>query len=221
MLGIVAHEMKTPLTTMKLHAQLAHRRTEQGRSDLPDLEDIDRDITRTLRLVEDLVDASRERPTQLQLDRDVFDLVVLCRQAAEEQWAINQRTITLDLPVAPVWVLIDTRRMLQVLTNLLANALKYSVGDTALGLTVQQADAVATVQISDSGPGIPPESLPHLFERFYRVPGTQTSQRAGGGLGLGLYISKRIVEAHDGTIGVESELGKGSRFWFTLPLVNE
>lgn len=132
--------------------------------------------------------------------------------------AISQRTIILDLPATPVLVCIDAHRIAQVLTNMLANALKYSAGDTSVRLTVHPTEAVAVVQISDCGPGISPEALPHLFERFYRVPGVQASHGSGGGLGLGLYISKRLVEAHGGTIGVESELGKGSRFWFTLPL---
>jgi two-component system phosphate regulon sensor histidine kinase PhoR len=218
MLGVVAHELKTPLTGLKLHAQLMLRRAQQGYSDLSNGEAINHDVARMLRLIEDLEDAARERPTQLQLDQQIYDLAMLCWRVTGEQMTISQRTISLDLPDEPVLVRIDAHRMEQVLTNLLSNALKYSPTDSPVNLAMRQAEAVVEVRISDRGPGIPSEALPCLFERFYRVPTVQALQEFGGGLGLGLYISKRFVEAHGGAIGVESELGKGSTFWFHLPL---
>ncbi len=108
----------------------------------------------------------------------------------------------------------DPDRLERILMNLLTNALKYSALETEVLLRAEKTDGEVTVSVTDYGMGIPPEDLPHIFERFYQP----TAGRKAGGLGLGLYISKMLVEAHGGRVGVESELGRGSTFWFTLPL---
>ena len=102
--------------------------------------------------------------------------------------------------------------------NLLTNALKYSPSDQPVTVRVRRAGETARVEIGDHGPGLSAEQQAHLFERFFRVPGIEQQSGSGVGLGLGLYICKTIVERHGGAMGVESDIGKGSIFWFSLPL---
>jgi signal transduction histidine kinase len=123
-------------------------------------------------------------------------------------------------------VLADPDRLDQVLINFLTNALKYSAGDQPVEVQLTRdagegADArpSARVAVQDWGPGIPPEELEHLWERFHRVKGIEVQSGSGVGLGIGLYIARGIVERHDGTLGVSSTVGEGSTFWFALPLV--
>ena len=223
MLGVVAHELKAPLTTLELRMYLAERRLSQKQVELPELAGIHRDLTTMLRMINDLVDASREQPQQMQLDLADYDLGGLCLEMIENQQVSTGRHITLDLSATPVWVRCDATRTMQVLTNVLSNALKYSPGSTVVRVAVSQtqgAGGVGKVRISDQGPGIQPEALPHLFERFYRVPGITVQHGSSVGLGLGLYISKQLMAAQGGTIGVASKLGKGTLFWVTLPLAD-
>ncbi|TSJ36450.1 ATP-binding protein, partial [Mucilaginibacter corticis] len=103
----------------------------------------------------------------------------------------------------------------QVVLNMVNNAVKYAAGSKTINIDISSTAQVAKVTVSDQGEGIPAERLPFLFDRFYKG---QTDDEQTSGLGLGLYISAGIVKRHGGEIGVESELGKGSSFWFTLPL---
>jgi two-component system phosphate regulon sensor histidine kinase PhoR len=108
----------------------------------------------------------------------------------------------------------DPDRLERVLLNLLSNALKYSTPGTEVRITARAVDGAVAISVSDHGPGISPDDLPHLFERFYRVKATQRKE----GVGLGLFIAKTLVEAHGGHISVESEPGKGSTFTFEIPV---
>jgi signal transduction histidine kinase len=116
-----------------------------------------------------------------------------------------------NLPSADV----DATRISQVLDNLLSNAYKYAPGSTVV-ISVKNDDGNIRIEVKDFGPGIPTEHIPHLFERFFRVPGETTSVR---GTGLGLYICRKIVEAHGGKIGLYSKVKEGSTFYFTLPVI--
>jgi two-component system phosphate regulon sensor histidine kinase PhoR len=108
----------------------------------------------------------------------------------------------------------DPSRLERILTNLISNALKYSPPEAEVVVRAERVDSCLQVSVVDRGIGIAPEDLPHLFERFYRTRGSRKAE----GLGLGLYITRMLVEAHGGRIWAESELGKGSTFSFTLPL---
>ena len=121
-----------------------------------------------------------------------------------------QEEIPADLP--PVCA--DYARLERILINLLSNALKYSDPGTPVRLRAWQQDGQVVVAVSDQGRGIAPEEIPHLFERFYRTAGARKAE----GIGLGLYITRILVEAHGGRIWVESEVGKGSTFSFSLPI---
>ena len=126
--------------------------------------------------------------------------------------------VTLEIPPSPVEVEVDIDRIGQVIINLLANARKYSVADTPILVNVTQNDGMCKISIRDSGIGIAPEVLPHVFERFYRVPGAEVLTGSSVGFGLGLYISKQIVEHHGGHIEVQSVPESGSIFSVVLPL---
>ncbi len=219
-LHIVSHDLKTPLTTVKVLAQLMRRRQSQPRAaDLAAR--IERGIDQMDRMVSDLVDMARLDADGVTLDLKRCDLNMLCRQAAEDQGAATGRSIALELPESPLQVSADAAAIARVLANLLSNALKYSPRDTVVTLALRGEDGMARVEVRDHGQGIGPDVLPRLFERYYRAPGIQVLHGAGVNLGLGLYVSRRIVERHGGRVGVESAVERGSAFWFTLPLASE
>jgi signal transduction histidine kinase len=148
------------------------------------------------------------------------NLANVLRDVVQEQSrSATNRTITLQLPTdANVFVFADVDRIEQVLTNFISNALKYSTPDKPVQIWLQKRGQDAYVAVHDEGPGIAKQEQANVFERFYRVKGIEVRSGSGVGLGLGLYISKTIIDLHSGQIGVDSEEGKGSTFWFTLPL---
>jgi signal transduction histidine kinase len=111
---------------------------------------------------------------------------------------------------------IDYQRISQVIHNLLNNAITHTPSGGSIHISVKQVDMMLSVSVIDTGEGIPPSDIAYVFERFYRVD--KSRARSGGGSGLGLTIAKRLIEAHGGTIGVQSEIGKGSNFTFTVPI---
>jgi signal transduction histidine kinase len=117
--------------------------------------------------------------------------------------------------------MVDAKRVKQVLGNLLSNALKYSAPERPVALRLRRAAGEAIIEVRDEGPGIPPDAIPHLFERFYRVPGIDVRSGSQTGLGLGLFLSQAIVLRHGGRIDVDTEVGRGSTFSVALPLAEE
>jgi len=207
------------------------------------LERADAQLVRLNRLVEDLLDVTRITAGKLDLHLATDDLGEIVREAVETQrLAWPSRTLTLEIADdAPLRFPFDADRIGQVVTNYLTNALKYSMEEqpvqvevtgASLPLTVveagngaQRADAAHTAEIPglrvavrDRGPGIPQAELQRLWEPFHQVEGIRHQSGSGIGLGLGLSICRTIVERHGGQVGVESSVGQGSTFWFTLPL---
>lgn len=218
-LTVASHELKTPLTSLKILAQLTRRRlTKANVPEASQLAGMERSIDRMERLVNDLLDVSRIQDGRLALRVERSDIVPLCEQVIEEQEAASGRHIRATLPVQPLYVHADPERVSQVLSNLVANALKYSPAFTPVMLEVQKWSDWAIISVSDRGGGIPEDVQERLFDRFYRVPGVQVQVGSGVGLGLGLYISREIVERHGGHIWAESDVGAGSTFAFRLPL---
>ncbi|MGZ3601141.1 MAG: ATP-binding protein [Ktedonobacterales bacterium] len=218
-LGVVSHELKTPLTTLKMLAQLTRRRMERmGVLDVDHGARMERAVARMERLVNDLLDVSRIESGRLALHVEHCDLAEVCRTAAAEQMDVSEREIVLLLPEGYIQVNADADRISQVLANLLSNALKYSACDRPVTLSLHRERREVVISVHDEGAGIPEDLLPHLFDRFYRVPGVQVQSGSGVGLGLGLYISKEIVEQHGGRIWAKGSIGSGSTFSFSLPL---
>lgn len=218
MLSIVAHELRTPLTAMKARSQMLQRRQERGSGVTAEqFEQLGHDVERLERLVKDLNEAARAQQGGVELNLESCDLRGLCQQVAEEQMETTGRVIALDLPRKPLSALIDCSRIEQVLTNLVTNAIKYSPPEAPISVALRRQGSKAHISVRDEGPGIQPDALAHVFERFYRVPGAQVLSGSASGLGLGLYICKSLIERHGGQIGAESKPGRGSTFWFTLP----
>jgi signal transduction histidine kinase len=239
-LGIASHELKTPLTTLKLGLQVAEQRLDTfirgkqgvlGEPAMPGtglqptvelLSGTSLQVERMQRLVDDLVDVSRIQAGKLELRASHADLVAIVRTVVEEQAQVApERTLSFQCPAdLSVLVWADAGRIEQVVTNYLTNALKYSPADQPVDIGVEVEPQQVRVWVRDHGPGLPLEAQEHIWERFYRVEAIQVQSGSGVGLGLGLYISRMIIERHQGGVGVESAPGHGSTFWFTLPLHN-
>ena len=220
-LSIASHELKTPLSSLKGMTQLLRRRLERtGSSETSYLANMENSIRRIEVLVNDLLNISFVEMGIFTLHCSRCDMGTLCRSLVDEYvMGTNPHpTVTLEIPASPVEVEVDIDRIGQVIINLLANARKYSLADTPILVTVTQNDGMCKISVRDSGIGIAPEVLPHVFERFYRVPGVEVLTGSSVGFGLGLYISKQIVEHHGGHIEVQSVLESGSMFSVILPL---
>ncbi|MBF6590745.1 MAG: hybrid sensor histidine kinase/response regulator [Ktedonobacterales bacterium] len=221
-LSIASHELRTPLTSLKGLAQFTRRRLDRaGAPEALYLARMERAIERMEALVSDLLDVSRIESGKLSLRLERSDLLEIVRQVVEDQRMASERKITLRLLEAPAWMEADADRLGQVLANLLANALKYSADTAPVAVSVSQEGEEAVVCVRDHGCGIPPDQLAHIFERFYRVPDAETGSGSSVGLGLGLYISREIIERHRGRIWAESTPGMGSAFYVSLPLLAE
>ena len=214
--AMVTHELRNPLAGVKGYAQLLQRRGVYAEHAV---DAIVNQASVLERLIGDLLDASRLQTGQLDLQRTQVDVVTEARQCAKHAQAQTEsHLIRVDAPEWPVEVYADRDRIGQVFSNLLTNAVKYSPDGGEILVQVENLGFEARVSVKDEGVGIAPEAVPHLFDRFYRATGVTDVAR---GLGLGLYITKGIVEAHGGRIEVESQPGRGSVFRFTLPLAQE
>ncbi len=221
-LSIAAHELRTPLTSLLGNIQLIERRVTRNKSG----SDADRRAIQVARqqgqrlkdMIDAMLDVSRLEQGQLSIIQAPVDLgQLLARVVQEVQIGLNQHTIECSVPSEPVMILGDALRLEQVLQNLLQNAIKYSpAGDTIIA-TAERTDSYGVVHIHDHGLGIPVSAIPHLFERFYRVPDME--ERHIQGTGIGLYVVKELVVLHGGTVGVTSEEGKGSTFTIQIPLL--
>jgi two-component system, OmpR family, phosphate regulon sensor histidine kinase PhoR len=216
----VSHELRTPITAVRSAVDTL-RLTLSGDPAASErfIDIIDRNAQRLGALVEDLLDLSRieskdyrpeAKPVPLRVVSD--QVLTLLRSRIEEKRLVVANSIAADLPPARA----DRRALEQVFTNLLDNAVKYCGTGASLQLHAEQTGQILRVEIADTGPGIEPRHLPRLFERFYRVDSGRS--RDMGGTGLGLSIVKHLVEAMNGSIGVDSIPGRGSTFWFTLPV---
>ncbi len=221
-LQIAGHELKTPLTPLMLklakllrESSLAPQRAWSGEELRPQLEAAQRQVVRLSELVEGLLDVGRVSQKRLTLERRSMDLSELVRELVEQFAAQAERARcqveTALLPgLTGEW---DRARIDQVVANLLTNAFKYGAGKP-VHVQTRRAGKSAELVVEDRGIGISPDALPRLFGKFERA----VSDRHYGGLGLGLFIVREILEAHGGTICATSELGRGARFTVTLPL---
>jgi two-component system CheB/CheR fusion protein len=165
-------------------------------------------------LLDDLLDTARLETGNLKLDPLPSDLVALAREAVNAARLGSTHELSIEVLGHPPLVHADPQRVGQVLTNFLTNAMKYSPAGTAIAVTVEAIPAAVRVSVTDHGIGVPVADREHVFDRYFR---SESGRKAGQGLGLGLAICRQLVEQHAGRIGVISEEGKGSTFWFELP----
>jgi signal transduction histidine kinase len=216
-LGMASHELRTPLTILKGLAQILHRRFERaGSAELAPLVRMEQAIHRMELHVNDLLNTSLVETGMFVLHRRPCDLVALCQHLLEEYLAEGEYVFLPEAPAQTMEVEVDVERISQVLFNLLSNARKYSPPGSQIIVKVERRDQDYVVSVQDQGVGIPAEQLPHLFDRFYRVPGVEVRTGSSVGVGLGLYIAQKIVEQHGGRIEVTSHPGEGSTFSIVL-----
>jgi len=219
LLQTVSHDLRAPLAVIKGHAQVVEAMLSERQLDgelKESVAAIIRGASRMDVMIQDLVEVSRWEGGHLTLRREAVAVPSFLQELLRRNSpAIETARVTVEVPadLPPVWA--DYARLERILVNLLSNALKYSDPGTPVSVRVRHAENEVVFAVTDQGRGIPPEALPHLFERFFRAETT----RATEGVGLGLYITRALVEAHGGRVWVESVVGVGSTFYVALPTV--
>ncbi|WP_408095983.1 PAS domain S-box protein [Peredibacter sp. HCB2-198] len=221
-LSIASHELKTPLTSLTLQNQMRKRQLEKDKSKvlnektiLKMIEADDRQLRRINRLIDDMLDIARIRAEKLTIHKEQFEFCAFVKDVIERLNPQMQAAgCELTAHFCPsVTVVCDSYRIEQVVVNMLTNAMKYGAG-RPINIEVTSNNLKVSLMVHDQGPGIDTKDLERIFQRFERaVTGREIS-----GLGLGLYISRQIVELHDGALFVTSEIGRGSTFIMELPL---
>lgn len=217
LLRAVSHDLRTPLTVIQGQAQLLEQSLKETGTDRQrkSAESITTGCRRMNAMIQDLVDSARLGTGQLILRRRPIDLCSFTLELVNRlSGVVNVERIRIQIPDDLPKVLADPDRLERIVVNLLTNALKFSPADTEVVVRARRSGNEAVTSVTDKGVGIAPEDLPRIFERYYRAG----RGRRPEGLGLGLYITRGLVQAHGGRIWVESEVGKGSTFYFTLPL---
>jgi signal transduction histidine kinase len=219
MMADVSHELKTPLTAMRGYIETLRMPEVALDADRRDryFETIDRETRRLERIVKDLLDLARYEHGGVVLQQRVFDIERLFQNVAgrhEREAQAKGVAISMHVDAHADQVVADPDRIEQAIENLVGNALRHTPAGGTITLRAAQAGGVATLTVSDTGAGIAPDHLPNVFERFYKVDAARASESAGSGLGLS--ITKAIVERHEGTIQVASEPGR-TTFTIRLP----
>ena len=216
-LSDVSHELKTPLAAMSGYAQNAEISIANGEDSgivQQQLRRISAEANRMALMVTQILDATRIEEGRLVLEKTPCDLESIVRNTAETYFAVlnkNNNRLLIKIPLELPKICADSASLQRVFVNLISNAMKHTHDGNIL-IKAEEADGFVTVTVKDAGCGISPEDLPHIWERYYKGSDSET------GTGLGLYICKFIIGSHGGKIDVESEVGKGTAFIFTLPV---
>jgi signal transduction histidine kinase len=216
--SIVSHELRTPLTSIQGYAELLLEDEQIAQEHRESLAIVKKNSERLLGLINDLLDVSRMEAGRLDLHRTSLDLVHLIREVAGSLRPLietKRQQLRLDLSggLPAVWA--DADRVTQILTNLIANAHKYTPVEGSIMVAARRDDGFVRVEVTDTGTGLSPEDQAQLFTKFFRAH--DRSSQVGGGTGLGLVITRLLVELHGGQITVSSAPGQGSTFSFSLP----
>jgi signal transduction histidine kinase len=216
-ISVISHELKTPVALIKGYVGTLRREDAAWDRDIiqDSLAVIEEEADRLTELIENLLDASRLQSGALKINLSDVDLAAITHHIIERfKTQTNIHSLIVDFPEKFPVILGDENRLTQVITNLLSNAIKYSVRGGEIRLTGQIRPKHIICCVSDQGPGIAPEDMPHVFDRFYR---SNAASRTTKGAGLGLYLAKAVVEAHGGRIWVDPTRGEGARICFSLP----
>jgi two-component system CheB/CheR fusion protein len=215
-ISIASHELKTPITALKASLQLLNKIKDNPSNTLfPILiGQANKSLDKVTILIDDLLNTTMVNEGKLKLNLKSFNIAELiddcCHHVRLEG---TYKIVTKGDRELNVYA--DADRINQVMINFVNNAIKYAPDSKTITVHIERAGDMVKISVADNGPGVTPDKLEHLFDRYYRVEGNGIQ---GSGLGLGLYISSEIIKKHNGQIGVDSELGKGSTFWFTLPV---
>lgn len=217
LVATVSHEIRSPLTSVKGFTRTMlikwERFSDEQKRTM--LETINEDADRVTRLLKELLDVSRIDAGRVQLQRQRIDVVGLVKSVvskAEQRPEGSGREIVVDVDEDLPNVFADPDKIEQIVTNLVENALKYAP-ESRIDVSVGRTDGMVRIEVADQGPGIPPDQVRRIFEKFGRGRDNRRS-----GTGLGLYITRGLAEAHGGRVGCESEVGDGSTFWLELPI---
>jgi PAS domain S-box-containing protein len=219
LVSTVSHELRTPLTSLRGFAELMLQRNFAPKKQREFLDIIHRESLRLTELINDFLDLQRIESGRQKYNFADVELPSLLKESISVfQQELGRHDLHLHVPASLPPVHVDTARLQQVMMNLLSNALKFSPQGGQITVGARLEDDMVKVWVADQGVGIPPEALPNLFHRFFRVDNQDT--RSIGGTGLGLALVKEVVKAHGGRIWVESVVGVGSTFFFTLPIAD-
>lgn len=215
-ISIASHELKTPITALTASLQLLNRmKHNPSAKTFPDLiERANKSLEKVNLLIKDLLNVTQFNNGQLHLNKSRIILSHLIEDCCALVLAEGVYTIRIDGDM-DLAVHADALRLDQVIVNFVNNAIKYAPASKEILITIEKVEDCAKVAVSDKGPGIPANQIPQLFDRYFRVNGNGSQY---SGLGLGLYISGEIIRKHQGEIGADSVVGKGSTFWFTIPM---
>lgn len=214
-ISVASHELKTPVTSLKAALQLL---AAIGSDVQPDVlatlvGQANKSLNKLSNLVNSLLNSNRISQGRFPLHKTSFVISDLINESCQHiQTAGHPLVLEGDLTLR---IRADEQLLDQVIVNLVNNAVKYAPGSGKIVIGIAEGEGMARISVADSGPGIAPDKIPHIFDRYYQ--GAHTNRKTSG-LGLGLYIAAEIIEKHGGQIGVDSEPGVGSTFWFTLPL---
>lgn len=217
-IGMASHELKTPLTSLSAYVQilLSKAKKQEDQFSVDALTKVNQQVRKMTAMISGFLNVSRLESGKIHLEKQPFVINELLESIAEEMGLIvSSHDIRLE-PCPLVTIYADRDKVGSVVTNLLSNAVKYSPKRTVVTLACRLENNSVKVTVTDKGLGIRLEDQAKLFERYYRVEDQQVKYVSG--FGIGLYLSAEIIQRHNGQIGVESEPGKGSTFWFTLPL---
>jgi len=210
-IGFASHELKTPVTTIKGYLDIAR----MGKIPAGDiLSKIEKQVARLQGIINDLLDISKIQAGKMDLDYEKTGLSEIIKESIESV-DVHQHILETEVPPDDITVIADRQKLVQVIVNLLSNAVKYSEPHTVISIICRITGDQVEIIVLDQGIGIPAEDLPNIFNQFYRASPEKIKAK---GMGLGLFISKEIMEAHSGNIWAESTPGKGSAFHIVFPV---
>lgn len=217
-IGMVSHELKTPLTSMNAYIQvlLAKLKSREDDFSINLLEKANNQVRKMTTMINGFLNVSRLEAGKIHIDKQKFDMKALLLEIEEESMSMIVSHHIVFRTVESIYISADRDKIGQVLNNLISNAVKYSPLGTTIQISCMEVGGNLQVSVQDRGIGIAEKDIKHLFDRYYRVESNNVKSIAG--FGIGLYLCAEIVHRHDGRIWVESELGKGSTFFFSLPM---